>query len=151
MYLCRELKTGANVTCFPYLKPALAAGGLTRLCLGSVKQAGHFSGGSRNSASPCGGWQWNSLATEWDEELGARGNPCYHMDSAGQNSGLASALHLVSSIPLASLAELHTMPVHAAVRSWILVIALGISTTLPHLSSVLPAQRQLAHLSEQIL
>lgn len=132
-------------------EPALAAGGLTRLRLGSVKKVGNFSGVSRNSASPCEGWQQNSLAAGWDEELGPLGNPCSDMDSAGQNSGMVSALHLVSSIPVASLAELHTMPVHAAVRSWILVIPLGISTTLPHLSSLLPAQCQVAHLSEEVL
>lgn len=73
------------------------------------------------------------------------------MSSAGKNSGMVSALHLVSSIPVACLAELHTMPAHAAVRSWMLVITLGISTTLPQLSSVLPAECQLAHLSVQVL
>ena len=119
------------------MKPAIAVGTLTSCRLGLVKggrplfleAAGtlqpHREDGSRAA------WLWG-----WGEELGALGNPCSNVDGAGERSGMASASPFGPCIPAASLAEPHTMPfmpVHAAVQTQILVLALGVSTTLLYL------------------
>lgn len=58
-------------------EPALAAGSFTRLCLGSVKKAVHFSWRQQEECNPTGRMQQSTLATGWDEELGALGKPLF--------------------------------------------------------------------------